>query len=551
MSYPVLEHINTPSDLRSLSIADLEQLAISLREFIQTETATKAGHIKSSLGVVELSIALHYHFQTPEDILIWDVGHQAYAHKVLCGRRTSFHTNRQKGGISGFTKRSESEYDPFGSGHSSSSISALAGFIKAAELDKIHRKHIAVIGDGAITGGQAFEAINYLGEEQANCLIVFNDNQSSIDENVGALQARRSYQFWIEALGFKYFNTEKGNSIEALLLQLKQMAEIDGPIFWHIHTEKALGYKPELKRKTGPEAPSFQAVFGDWVLKRLAADPKLVVLSPAMLAGANLSAAKAAYPKRVIDVGIAEQNVVTMAAGLAASGFKPIVHLYSTFSQRAVDQIIHDVALQNLQVTFILDRAGYVGEDGPTHHGMYDQSILADVPNLALGAPANGKALIEMLNWATDDAQSAVLLRYPKASFEESSNELWRSYRPHWWQSDSKSKVLVSYGSLAPMVQAVAEKAAWGHLHIPVFRPAPLGDLQEQLKDAQEIILVDENPAAGSIHGDLCGLITDGKIKASYRAVLAPRVFSEHASRAEQLRESGFCEGGLLEMCLK
>lgn len=551
MSYPVLEQLNDTSDLRSLSQEDLEVLATSLRDFIQSETLTKAGHIKSSLGVVELSIALHYHFKTPQDILIWDVGHQAYAHKVLTGRKTSFHSNRQKGGISGFTKRSESDYDPFGAGHSSTSISALAGFIKAAELDAVHRNHIAVIGDGALTGGQAFEALNFLGEEQASCLIVFNDNQSSIDDNIGALQARHSYKDWIEAMGFHYYETREGHNLEALIQQIQAIDKLSGPVFWHVHTEKGLGYKTELKRQSGPEAPSFQGVFGDWVLQSLAAEPKLVVLSPAMLAGANLKAAKQAYSQRVIDVGIAEQNVVTLAAGLAASGFKPLVHLYSTFSQRAIDQIIHDVALQNLRVTFIFDRAGYVGEDGPSHHGMFDQSMLADVPNLALGAPANGKALTAMLEWALNEAQSPVILRYPKASFDEGSDDLWRSYRPHWWQEDSKSKVLISYGSLAPMVQAVAEKAAWGHLHIPVFRPAPLGDLQEQLKEAQEIILVDENPAAGSIHGDLCSLIAAKKIKSNYQAVLAPRAFSEHASRAEQLRDSGFSEERLLAMCLK
>jgi len=547
MSYPVLERIRKPEELRKLSLADLLILVESLRSFIQSETSEKEGHIKSSLGVVELSIALHYHFNTPEDILIWDVGHQAYAHKVLTERKEDFASNRKQGGIAGFTKRSESKYDPFGSGHSSASISALAGFIKAAQLNHLQRKHIAVIGDGALTGGQAFEALNFLGEEQSDCLIVFNDNQSSIDPNIGALQARDSYRAWSEALGFQYHSTESGNNLESLLGALNHLSEIKGPLFWHLRTHKGLGYKAKNTAKAKTQKPSFQSTFGTWVLAALAENPKLVVLSPAMLAGANLSAAKAKFPDRVIDVGIAEQHVVTMAAGLAAAGMKPLVHLYSTFAQRAIDQIIHDVALQKLGVTFVLDRAGYVGEDGPTHHGVFDQSLLMDIPNIRLGAPSGGRALSEMLDWAMSQSEGPVFLRYPKDNFDPEMDKLWRSYRPHWWHQSAK-KVFISYGKIAEVVQAAAKQSGWGHLHIPIARPFPKGDVLEQLKNAKHLILVDENPDAGSVHHNIAELIATGELELNYQHVTLAADFMEHACRSEQLKTAGLSLDHLLSL---
>lgn len=551
MSYPLLSTVNDPRDLRKITTQELPALADELRRFIQEETHTKEAHIRSSLGVVELSIALHYVFNTPEDILIWDVGHQAYAHKVLTGRRTNFHTNRQKGGISGFTKRAESSYDPFGAGHSSTSISALAGFLKSAQLAGKRRKHLAVIGDGALTGGQAFEALNYLGAEKQPCIIILNDNQGSIDPNVGALQALESYKAWANSLGFEYLFEAQGNDLPALLKVLKEAQALEGPVFLHIHTQKGLGFRKEIERKKAPSAPSFQEDFGAYIKERLALDPSLVVLSPAMLAGANLLEAKAAFPDRVIDVGIAEQHVVTMAASLAADGMKPLVHLYSTFAQRAYDQIVHDVVLQSLPVIFIFDRAGLVGEDGPTHHGLFDQSMLSDLPNIRMGAPANGKALRAMLDWAFDDLQGPLFLRYPKDSYHKKHEALWRSYRPHWWHEASKERVLISYGSTASLVQEVAEEADWGHLHLPVFRPAPIGDLVEQLKKAQAICLVDENPSGGSLDREIKELIAKGELETKYSSVLLPRQFVEHAGRQGQLEGLGFSKPLLLRMLKK
>jgi len=514
MRYPCLQEINSPLDIRGLSADVLPTLAAELRDFIQTETATKAGHIRSSLGVVELSIALHYYFRTPEDILIWDVGHQAYAHKVLCERQKLFASNRQKGGISGFTKRQESSYDPFGAGHSSTSISALAGFIKSADLDKIKRRHIAVIGDGALTGGQAFEALNYLGDLALPCLIILNDNQGSIDPNVGGLQANGRYRDFAESLGFQYLEGQDGNDLNSILEYFKEADQYQSPVFLHLHTQKGLGYLDDISRKGKPAAPSYQSAFEAYILPKLEQDQNLVILSPAMLAGAGLRTAQSRFPERVIDVGIAEQHVVTMAAALAADGKRVIVHLYSTFAQRAYDQIVHDVALQALPVVFILDRAGLVGEDGPTHHGVFDQSMLSDIPNLVLGAPAGAKALGQMLDWALEQEDKAVFLRYPKASYDPQIDEYWQGLEPHLWYTGKSNKMLISYGSLAGMVQSVAEESAWSHLHIPLYRPLDLEALRLALAEAEKLILVDENPMGGSVHQGIRELFSSGVLQA-------------------------------------
>jgi len=550
MRYPCLQEINSPLDIRGLSADVLPTLAAELRDFIQTETATKAGHIRSSLGVVELSIALHYYFRTPEDILIWDVGHQAYAHKVLCERQKLFASNRQKGGISGFTKRQESSYDPFGAGHSSTSISALAGFIKSADLDKIKRRHIAVIGDGALTGGQAFEALNYLGDLALPCLIILNDNQGSIDPNVGGLQANGRYRDFAESLGFQYLEGQDGNDLNSILEYFKEADQYQSPVFLHLHTQKGLGYLDDISRKGKPAAPSYQSAFEAYILPKLEQDQNLVILSPAMLAGAGLRTAQSRFPERVIDVGIAEQHVVTMAAALAADGKRVIVHLYSTFAQRAYDQIVHDVALQALPVVFILDRAGLVGEDGPTHHGVFDQSMLSDIPNLVLGAPAGAKALGQMLDWALEQEDKAVFLRYPKASYDPQIDEYWQGLEPHLWYTGKSNKMLISYGSLAGMVQSVAEESAWSHLHIPLYRPLDLEALRLALAEAEKLILVDENPVGGSVHQGIRELFSSGVLKADYQHILLPKEFVEHASRKEQLSEFGFSREQLLKLVL-
>lgn len=544
VKFPLLSNIDGPKDLKRLAPAQLPTLAEEVRFFIQNETQTKAGHIKSSLGVVELSIALHYYFNTPEDILIWDVGHQAYAHKVLTGRRESFSTNRKKGGIAGFTRRSESEYDPFGAGHSSTSISALAGFCQADQLSGKQRQNIAVIGDGALTGGMAFEGLNYIGEQAYDCWVILNDNQSSIDANIGALQAFNSYQDWAKSMGFSVGVVEQGNSISALADGFKSLGKNKGPKFLIVRTQKALGF--EMQVSEASSSSPFQSALRDKLISIMQADPNLVVLSPAMLAGAGLHDVQRKFPDRVLDVGIAEQHAVTMAAALAAAGFKPIVHLYSTFAQRALDQIIHDVALQKLAVTFLIDRAGLVGADGPTHHGNFDQAMLSSIPNLRIGMAADGHALAEMLDWAVNQNEDSVWIRYAKEAVPEESK--WRSYRPHWWLNQGRKKVILSYGAMAHPAQAAAEESDWSHLHIPIYKPFPEGDLAEQLKDCEALICVDENPFEASVGARMKAMKARGIIHAVVRSIHLPDEFIAHADRKTLLEERSLSKEGILAL---
>ena len=544
MKYPLLSKINAPQDLRALSLADLDSLAAELRVFIQSETQEKEGHIKSSLGVVDLSIALHYYFETPQDILIWDVGHQAYAHKVLTERREVFHTNRIKDGIAGFTRRSESAYDPFGAGHSSTSISALAGFCQADLLSGENRNKIAVIGDGALTGGMAYEGLNYIGEKAYDCWVILNDNQSSIDDNVGALQAQNSYIKWANALGFECLEVEEGNNVEAILSGLQRLSEHKGPKFLVLRTKKALGF--EAKKAEISKEGGFQDSLANKLEDLMKADPKVLVISPAMLAGAGLSSLREQFPERVLDVGIAEQHAVTMAAGLAASGFKPVVHLYSTFAQRAIDQIIHDVALQKLSITFLIDRAGLVGADGPTHHGVFDQALLSAIPNIRIGTATDGNALASMLEWALSQGEDSIWIRYAKESVPAQSE--WRSYRPHWWLNKGKKKVILSYGAMAHRAQEAALASDWSHLHIPIYKPFPEGDLLEQLQDCETLICIDENPFEASIGAKMKALKARAKIKAEIRSLHLPDQFISHAKREVLLKEYGLSVEGLLDL---
>lgn len=543
MKYPHLSNINSPQDLKALTLQELALIAEELRLFIQHETDEKAGHIKSSLGVVELSIALHYYFNTPEDILVWDVGHQAYAHKVLTGRREEFPTNRKKGGIAGFTRRSESSYDPFGAGHSSTSISAIAGFCQADRLSGLNRNNIAVIGDGALTGGMAFEALNYIGEQAYNCWVILNDNQSSIDANVGALQAFSSYSTWAVSMGFKVAEVESGNQVAAILEGFNKLKDYPGPKFLIVKTTKALGY--EIQEEHSIEEASFQSALAEHLEGVMRSNKKVILISPAMLAGAGLRELQTQFPDRVLDVGIAEQHAVTMAAGLAASGLKPIVHLYSTFAQRAIDQIIHDVALQKLPVIFLIDRAGLVGADGPTHHGNFDQALLSSIPNVRIGMAADGKALTEMLDWALLQDQDSVWIRYAKEGLPAESN--WRSYRPHWWLDQGRKKVILSYGAMAHPAQAAALESDWSHLHVPIYKPFPEGDLSEQLKDCEALICIDENPFEASFGARMKAMKAEGLIRAMVKSLHLPDEFVPHANRSVLLAERSLSKDGILK----
>lgn len=488
MQYSLLEHIESPADLKSLSIEDLKALSGELRQYIISTLSSHPGHLASGLGVVELTVALHAVFNTPDDKLVWDVGHQAYAHKILTGRRNRFSTIRTYGGLSGFPKMTESEYDAFGTGHSSTSISAALGMATASKLQgNTSRQHIAVIGDGSMTGGEAFEALNNAGVSKANILVILNDNGISIDKSVGGLSryltkvtASRRYndlknKVWdtldgddqnrsrgkekglnffqkmaystksallghqnnlFESLGFRYFGPIDGHNMEDLLEVLNKLRKLKGPKLLHIVTTKGKGlpaaeenptvfHAPgkfdaetgeRIKTTASNMPPKYQDVFGRTIIELAEKNPKIVGITPAMPTGCSLNMMMAEMPDRAFDVGIAEQHAVTFAAGLAAQGQLPFCNIYSSFMQRAYDQVIHDVALQNLDFVLCLDRGGLVGDDGPTHHGAFDMACLRLVPNLTIMAPMNEHELRNMMYTAQLPGKGPVVIRYPRGN---------------------------------------------------------------------------------------------------------------------------------------
>ena len=478
----ILENINTTDDLRKLPVSDLPELARELREYIISTLATHPGHLASSLGAVELCVALHYVFNTPDDKIVFDVGHQAYAHKILTGRRDAFPTIRTYNGISGFPKMEESPYDAFGTGHSSTSVSAALGMATASKLQgNTHRQHIAVIGDGALTGGEAFEALNNAGVSKANILVILNDNGISIDKAVGGLSrylvkitSSRSYnefkeKVWrstggdmrdsrsrnffsktlsalksslleganlFESLGFRYFGPIDGHDTAQLVEVLSKLKRLNGPKLLHIVTTKGKGLKAaeknpvtyhapgrydaetgqQLKKNTSDQPLKYQDVFGHTIIELAERNEKIVGITPAMPTGCSLNMMMERMPDRSFDVGIAEQHAVTFAAGLAAQGMVPFCNIYSSFMQRAYDQVIHDVALQKLHVVMCLDRAGLVGEDGSTHHGVFDMAALRPVPNLVICAPMDERELRDMMYTAQTDTCGPIVIRYPRGA---------------------------------------------------------------------------------------------------------------------------------------
>ncbi|WP_396168392.1 1-deoxy-D-xylulose-5-phosphate synthase [Flavobacterium sp.] len=444
MNSNLLEHINNPTDLRQLEEAQLPQLAQELRDFIIGVVAVKEGHLGASLGVVELTIAMHYVFETPNDVLIWDVGHQAYGHKILTGRREIFHTNRQLNGISGFPKRSESIYDAFGVGHSSTSISAALGMAIASNLKGDSEKHhIAVIGDASIASGMAFEGLNHAGVTDANLLVILNDNAIGIDPSVGALKKyltavkegkNPKKNNMIKSLNFDYSGPIDGHDIFAVIKELKRLKKVKGPKFLHIITTKGKGLQQAEEDQVKYHAPGkfdastgeilakseenlppkYQDVFGLTLLDLAKANEKIIGITPAMPSGSSLKFMMEAFPERAFDVGIAEQHAVTLSAGMVTQGMVVFCNIYSTFLQRAYDQVIHDVALQNLPVIFCLDRAGLVGEDGATHHGVFDLAYLRCIPNMIIYSPLNEIDLRNILYTAQLGLNHPIAIRYPR-----------------------------------------------------------------------------------------------------------------------------------------
>lgn len=473
----ILRNINAPEDIRNMDMDSLLQLCKEVREYMVECCSKNPGHLGSSLGAVELAVALHYVYDTPKDKLVWDVGHQAYAHKIISGRRDAFVNNRKKGGLSGFPKMSESEYDSFGGGHTSVSISAALGMAEAARHKGEKTNVVAVIGDGAMTGGLAYEGLNNAGALKSNILVILNDNQISIDKNVGAMhnylvkisvspiynkiknnawrvlgngKLRKLVQKFMlstklafmkngsvfQGLGFRYFGTIDGNDMAELVTTLSNLKEIDGPKLLHVRTVKGKGYKPAEQeqsiwhapgkfdvatgeRKVASGAPlRYQDIFGITLTELARENETIVGITPAMASGCSLTYMMKEFPDRTYDVGIAEQHAVTFSAGLAANGMLPFCNIYSTFMQRAYDSIIHDVAIQNLKVIFCLDRGGIVGEDGATHHGAFDLAYFRPIPNIILAAPMNEIELRNMMYSATRPAYGATAIRYPRGNAE-------------------------------------------------------------------------------------------------------------------------------------
>ena len=524
----LLEHINSTTDLRQLSTSELPQLAQELRQFIIEIVATKEGHLGASLGVVELTIALHYVFNTPEDVLVWDVGHQAYVHKILTGRKNQFHTNRQYKGLSGFPKRDESVYDAFGTGHSSTSISAALGMAIASQLKGENRQHIAVIGDASIASGMAFEGLNHAGVTTANLLVILNDNAIGIDPSVGALKqyltnvkkGTQKQDNIFEALNFEYSGPIDGHDMSALLTALEHLKTIDGPKFLHIITTKGKGLKQAetdqvtyhapgkfdattgnlLAKSSDPLPPKYQDVFGLTLLELARANTAIVGITPAMPTGSSLKYMMEALPDRAFDVGIAEQHAVTMAAGMASQGLMPFCTIYSTFLQRAYDQIIHDVALQNLPVIFCIDRAGLVGEDGATHHGVFDLAYLRCIPNLIIVAPRNETELRNIMYTAQKGLQQPIAIRYPRG----------RGVTPDWKSAFESIEIgtgvqleqgdnlaILSIGAISNTVSTAIEGLNCAHYDLRFVKPLDTRLLHTIFKTYSTLVTIEDGVISG------------------------------------------------------
>ncbi|MEM9678928.1 MAG: 1-deoxy-D-xylulose-5-phosphate synthase [Bacteroidota bacterium] len=529
----LLDQIQSPKDLKSLSLDELLLLTHELREFIINIVATKEGHLGASLGVVELTIALHYVYNTPEDLLIWDVGHQAYGHKILTGRKDQFHTNRQFGGISGFPKRSESRYDTFGVGHSSTSISAALGMAIASKLKgEDDKHHIAVIGDASIASGMAFEGLNHAGVTDANLLVILNDNAIGIDPSVGALKqyltnvkkGTQKQDNIFEALNFDYSGPIDGHDLPTIINELQRLKSVNGPKFLHVITTKGKGLKlaednqvtyhapgkfdaktGELKPKaTSDLPPKYQDVFGKTIIELAEKNDKIVGITPAMPTGSSLKLMMEAMPDRAFDVGIAEQHAVTLAAGMATQGLVPFCNIYSTFLQRAYDQVIHDVALQNLPVIFCLDRSGLVGEDGATHHGVFDIAYLRCIPNLIVFAPRNAIELRNIMYTAQKGLDAPMAIRYPRG----------RGHLKEWsvpfetipigkgiCLNQGKDIAVLSFGTIAVEVIRAMDKldnpSDIGHYDLRFVKPLDESLLHEVFMSYKAIITIEDGVIKG------------------------------------------------------
>ncbi|MDO6674461.1 1-deoxy-D-xylulose-5-phosphate synthase [Tenacibaculum sp. 1_MG-2023] len=572
MPKKLLKNIDFPSDIRQLNPENFPQLAKELREFIIDVVSTKEGHLGASLGVVELTIALHYLFDTPNDLLVWDVGHQAYGHKILTGRKDVFHTNRQLDGISGFPKRSESEYDTFGVGHSSTAISAALGMAIASKLQDIEKHHIAVIGDASIASGMAFEALNHAGDTNANLLVILNDNAIGIDPSVGALKDYltkiKSPRLEIEqhnifeALNFDYSGPINGHNFEELLRELDRLKNVQGPKFLHVITTKGKGLRQAEQDQVRYHAPGkfdkvsgdvlpkeaskytkFQDVFGKTIVELAKQNEKIVGITPAMLTGSSLKFMMQEFPDRTFDVGIAEQHAVTLAAGMATQGLVPFCNIYSTFLQRAYDQIIHDVALQSLPVIFCLDRAGLVGEDGATHHGVFDLAYLRCIPNLIVFAPRNEIELRNIMFIAQQGLEHPIAIRYPRGKGKleqwQLPFEIMEIGKGVCLKEGSQIAVL-SIGTIAENVSEAINQLenneSVAHYDLRFVKPLDKQLLDTIFKKFNTIITVEDGAIKGGFGSEVLEYASKANYQGKIKLLGIPDEFIHHGT-IQQLQE--------------
>jgi 1-deoxy-D-xylulose-5-phosphate synthase len=616
----LLATVGNPSDLKLLEEEKLPELCDELRQFIIDVISSTPGHLGASLGVVELTVALHYIFNTPVDRLIWDVGHQAYAHKIITGRRDLFHTNRTYQGISGFPRREESEYDAFGTGHSSTSISAALGMAIASDfLKDTDRHHIAVIGDGSMTGGMALEALNNAGVSKANLMVILNDNGIAIDKNVGAIKeyftdivTSRTYnkikdKIWLmmggrskygknsravikqlsnalkttifrksnlfEAFNFRYFGPVDGHDVIRLTHLLQDLKKIPGPKLLHVITKKGKGFANAEKDQTTYHAPGlfdrktgvliekpclsqpqkYQVVFGKTILELAEKNPKIVAITPAMPTGCSLTFMMARMPERVFDVGIAEQHAVTFSAGLAAGGMMPFCNIYSSFMQRAYDQVIHDVALQNLHVVFCLDRGGLVGEDGATHHGAYDLAYFRAIPNMTIAAPMNEEELRNLMFTAQTMNTGPFVIRYPKG---HGVMQDWKTPFKHLSPgkanmiNDGTDLAVLSIGHVGNHVQSVrtmlhADGISIAHYDMRYLKPIDENILHTVFKKFKHIVTVEDGTIVGGLGSAVLEFMSNHQYQSFVARLGIPDRFIEHGKVEELQHECGYDADGI------
>ncbi len=613
MKHSLLQTIAGPADVRRLSRGQLDQLATELRDFLLHSISQTGGHLGSNLGTVELSVALHYVFNTPHDRLVWDVGHQTYPHKILTGRRDRMATLRQLGGISGFPRRDESEYDTFGTAHSSTSISAAHGMAVAAKLKGENRRAVAIIGDGAMTAGMAFEALNNAGVSNADMLVILNDNDMSISQPVGALNrylarlmsgkfyaaardtaktvlknapplfelARRFEEHAkgmvvpgtiFEEFGFNYVGPIDGHDLESLIPTLENLRDLKGPQFLHVVTRKGYGYKLAeadpvgyhaasgkfdpavgLVKPSTPPKTSFTQVFGQWLCDMAEKDERLVGITPAMREGSGMVEFEKRFPKRYFDVGIAEQHAVTFAAGLACEGLKPVVAIYSTFLQRGYDQLIHDVAIQNLPVVFALDRAGIVGADGATHAGAYDIAYLRCIPNMSVLTPADENECRQSLYTAFMQ-QHPVAVRYPRGSGVGTAVQAQMSEIP-FGKGEVRRRgqrvAILAFGTVLYPALAAAEKLGATVANMRFAKPLDVALVTELARTHEAIVTVEEGSAMGGAGSAVLEALAEAGIALPVLVLGLPDQFVEHGDTGKLLAQCGLDAAGIEQSILK